>query len=63
MFHQGIRPQPHFASMVTVQKHLSRNKKGLWLWVDKVYGVGVWSQHLFACAVYDSLIIHEELAQ
>ena len=25
--------------------------------------MGAWSQHLFACAAYDSLIIHEELAQ
>ena len=63
IFHEVIRPQPHFASMVTVQKQLSRNKKGQWLQVNRVQGVGAWSQHLFACPAYDSLIIHEELAQ
>ena len=26
--HQGIHPQPHLASLVDVQKQLSRNKKG-----------------------------------
>ena len=63
IFHQGSRPQPHFASMVTVQKQLSRNKKGQWLRVDRVQRVEARPQHLFACAAYDSLIIHEELVQ
>ena len=30
IFHQGVRPQPHLVSMMTVQKQLIRNKKGLW---------------------------------
>ena len=63
IFHLGICPQPHLASMVAVQKQLSRSKKDKGLGVDMGKGVGALSQHLYPCLAYDSLVSHTSPAQ
>ena len=54
IFHQGIHPQPHFASMVTIQKQLTRNKKEVVAWTLAL---------ICFCSLYDALKSHKEVAK